>query len=146
MLPAALFYMVRCFCEVVIVGKLDMSPAHLQAIHRARDITYGLFTVIFGGLICFALPKMSDKDPLLLKEIMAMQDVKARVMQRIDHSTDHGQKTAPKMNALLGKLEEEILESLNEEGFQGDRLAMEAELREVQLLRKLYRGWRPIYK
>ncbi|MCJ1343005.1 hypothetical protein MMC31_001194 [Peltigera leucophlebia] len=71
--PASIALLIRSFCEIVIVGQLDRSPAGIQNINRARDITYGLFSVLFVGCITFAIPAKGAEDPLAKREEIARE-------------------------------------------------------------------------
>ena len=133
--PASIALLIRSFCEVVIVGELDRWPASIQTINRVRDVTYGLFSVLFVGYITFAIPKNGAEDPLAQREEIARGEVKALVMRQLAAVTEHGRKTAPTIPILLEALEmEEPLTSNHMKRVEIDRL------------KALYVDWEPIYK
>jgi len=144
MFEASIALLLRSFCEVVIVGQLERHPAHIQTITRARDATYGLFSLCFIIFITFAVPKRGGGDPLIEKEKAAVQEAKTWVIQRLDEMTEHGRKTAPTISTLFHILEEQLQEQNDQSQDDSDSSYMK--LMEIKRLRKFYAGWEPIYK
>jgi len=123
------------------VGQQDRSPDDVQGIARARDITYGLFSMFFIGLIAFATPlNTSHEDPLIEREYAAVAEVTAWITHRLNQVTERGTKTAPTMSALLERLDT----SLGPEDPKNWDLKIKK--KEIKRLEALYADWEPIYK
>ena len=150
MVFVALMLVPRSFCEFVIVGQLNwflgQRSTHLQAIYRARDATYGLFSLILVFFILWALPKKGVEDPFLEKEKIAMQEVSDWVIAKLSAVTEDGKKTAPKIDELFDSLKKDLKRTLKQDDTQVDSRLIKMKLREVKSLRKIYSGWQPIYK
>jgi len=143
-LLASIPLLIRSFCEVVIVGQLDRDPADIQDIARARDITYGLFSMFFVGFIAFATPQNSSEDPLVKTEYAAVEEVTTWIIQKLERATEHGRKTAPTMSALLQPLESILELQISNSGSCPPDAKIKR--KEVNRLKALYADWQPIYK
>jgi len=135
--------LVRSFCEVVIVGQLDRWPAHIQKIDRARDVTYGLFSVVFAAYAIFMVPPNTSEDALLKKEETAVEEVAAWVVTQLEEVTESGKRTAPSISTLLDTLESSLGPRSNSWN-PDDSSDMKRE--EIGRLKAVYANWEPIYK
>lgn len=130
------------------MGQLDRWPAGIQTINRARDVTYGLFSVLFVGYITFAIPAKGAEDPLAKREEIARGEVKALVIRQLAAVTEHGRKTAPTIQILLEALEKEVplCNTKSKVPFEGPFTANHMKRVEIDRLKALYGDWEPIYK
>jgi hypothetical protein len=130
------------------VGQLDRDPENIQDISRARDITYSLFSLFFVSSIAFAVPESASGDPLVDKEIAAVDEVTRWVIQKLEEVTEYGRKTAPTMSDLLQPLEDSIESRINDSSYRVPRPdpKLEMKRKEVARLKALYADWTPIYK
>jgi hypothetical protein len=129
---------VRSFCEVVIVGQLDRSPGSIRSIARARDVTYGLFSLLFVGIITFALVIDPRSNPLLEAERRVAESVRHNVLLELKTSTEDGRITAPTLPVILEKVQKDLRTSLR--GGYG------FVCKEIKDLRTKYADWTPIEK
>jgi hypothetical protein len=130
----------RAFSEVVIVGQLDRSPAHLQTIAFARDVTYGLFSLCFVALIAWVIPTKGEDDHLIQAKESAMQNVKQLVISKLERKTHDGTKTAPPVSELFNEVRGEI------KAESPRRTHLASELVELERLKLVFARWEPVYK
>ena len=132
------------------MGQLDRWPADIQEIARARDVTYGLFSVIFVGFITSAIPANADEDPLARMEQTAVEEVTTWITQHLAEVTQHGRKTAPAIPTLLGTLERSLGSQIRRKPQSRSRWAPytveDIKRKEINRLKALYADWEPIYK
>lgn len=128
------------------MGQQDRSPDDVQGIARARDVTYGLFSMFFVGFIAFATPKNASEDPLIKSEYDAVQEVTTWIIQRLEQVTEHGKKTAPTMSVLLEPLEADIGPPPTSQSGIVRNPDTEIKRTEIKRLKALYADWEPIYK
>ncbi|KAH0537286.1 hypothetical protein FGG08_005911 [Glutinoglossum americanum] len=153
-IAASIALLLRSFCEVVIVGQLDRWPANTQEIFRARDVTYGLFSMFFVGFITFAIPKNAEEDPLIKRQEeqdradeaakeAALEEVATWIIQKLGEVTEHGRKTSPTIPTLLDTLESELGPQRPHQDLYN---VWDTKKKEIHKLRELYADWEPIYK
>jgi hypothetical protein len=153
-MPAIIALSIRSFCEVVIVGQLDRWPVSLAEIIRAREVTYSLFSIPLAIALIFSIPNIPN-DNLVVKEENEAEEVSRLVRQRIEDDSLSGSTTAPEINDILAEIEGQLNsgKALNNGEFQtltygsGKRWqSIEAQLLEVERIRKMYGEWTPIRK
>lgn len=130
------------------MGQLDRWPAGIQTINRARDLTYGLFSVLFVGYITFAIPVKGAEDPLAKREEIAREEVKTLIIERLAAVTQHGRKIAPTIPTLLEALEKTVpLRYASSKGPpEGPLTPNNMKRIEIDRLKAFYVDWEPIYK
>lgn len=155
MLVATLSLFARSFCEVVIVGQLDRDPSRLSQILRARDVTYGLFSIALVTSVLFAVPhRYWTEDKCIEKEQNEILEVKQWVLRRMDEGSVNCSATAPEINDMLDELETHLkdmkyLKSGNFHTGARDRedwISIQLQRIEVERTRAVYGGWKPICK
>jgi hypothetical protein len=145
MAVASVFLLMRSFCEVVIVGQLARWPASVQTIARARDVTYGFFSVLFCFFIMMgAVPENSiARDPIVERQEVAIRQVNDWIKAHLESVTEGGEKTAPTISALLETLEARLAaDNLDPQ----DQVVYDIKMKEVSRLKALYTNWEPVYK
>ena len=147
MATATVFLLLRSFCEVIIVGQLARWPASIQIVFRARDVTYGFFSILFCfSIMIGAVPRKSlAADPLLMRNQIAVQEVSEWISSYLEQVTEGGEKTAPSVLTFLDDLEESLL-SDTRNSTEDPRGLNEVKIEEVKRLKALYGDWEPVYK
>lgn len=144
----------RSFCEVIVVGRLNDSPADIASIYDAREIAYSICTIFFLCHVPFSIPPKTRTEPLVEKEreftekkaaaqLEAADGVSTWLVQEMAKAAESGTRTAPTVSALLTRLEDQ-LESQNEEDDEYKTLGVKKE--EIKRLRDLYADWEPIFR
>lgn len=128
----------------MIVGQLNRSPGSIQTIGKVRDVTYGLCSVFFAGFIIAALPGNAARDPLVLAEQTAVEEVTAWVRNKLAEVTHDGRRTAPNIPALLETLESSLEPLNHHEDLPNNVINMKR--KEIARLKALYADWEPINK
>jgi hypothetical protein len=126
------------------VGQLDRSPADIQTIFQARDVTYGLFSVFFVVCITFAIPTNTGEDPLVKREEAAVEQVTTWILRQLREATECGKKTAPTISTLLETLESSLGPQTRRE--DDPNRVWDTKKKEIKTLKELYVNWEPICK
>jgi hypothetical protein len=133
----------RSFCELVIVGQLDRWPSDPIQTARARDGTYGLFSIFFLACMIKAIPSNSGDDPLVQRQTQAVDEVKSWVAIKLDSETENGRKTSPSLEILLEQLKTSLAtKQRNDPEF----VLWNMKIMEINRLEKLFADWMPISK
>ncbi|KAF2813599.1 uncharacterized protein BDZ99DRAFT_517848 [Mytilinidion resinicola] len=141
-----IFLALRSFTDLITIGQQNRSPAHLPTILRARDVTYGLFSLPMTICIPVAIPANKSADPLVARKDEVMSDLTTRIIRRLRVITQNCTKTAPDIDEFLEGFEDgkAARNSTFAASLAWERAYMVND--EVGRLRSVYRGWTPIQK
>ena len=156
---------VRSFCEIVIVGHLNLSSGELLDVYLARDVCYGLFSGVFLFKMHSNPPWTYAGDPWELdKRARAVAEERQaelqktldswpgkahqRLIAKLEEWTQGGRKSAPHVDqiftALRADLRTESHASLSQ--IDGDDRLLKGKLEFLEAMQETVRHWVPIYK
>lgn len=137
---------VRSFCELVITGQLDRWPANLERIHRARDVTYGLFTVLFILFMVIAIEVTPSNDSIFEEDRRFREEVKSMITTQYATTTEDGRLTAPPISELFDLIQEQLNQERKEDSSESVEWKLRIKSNELKRMRKQFGSWAPIFK